>query len=69
MGQQGQYQRAAQTAATGMERALFTCEPVLRSIWPDLSEYTRFDLFDLHRADIALAYRFAIGAAKIITAD
>jgi hypothetical protein len=54
----------AEIAAKGMERALFDCKPVLRSVWPDLSDQVRFDLFNLHRPDLASAYRIAIEALE-----
>jgi hypothetical protein len=54
----------AEIAVKSMERALFDCKPVLRSVWPDLSDQVRFDLFNLHRPDLASAYRVAIGTLE-----
>ncbi len=48
-------------AARGMEHALFDCKPVLKSIWPKLSQNIRFDLFELHVPDLARSYRVAAG--------
>jgi hypothetical protein len=53
----------AERAARRMERALFDCKPVLRSVWPVLSEQVRSELFDLHRPDLTPAYRIAVKAA------
>jgi hypothetical protein len=59
----------AAKAARGMERALFYSDPALRGIWSNLSETARMDLFDIHRPDLARAYRVAIGAAEIMRTD
>jgi hypothetical protein len=54
----------AEIAAKSLERALFDCKPVLRSVWPDLSDQVRFDLFNIHRPDLTSAYRVAVRALE-----
>jgi hypothetical protein len=56
----------AERSARSMERALFDSKPVLRSVWPVLSEQVRFDSFALHRPDLTRAYRVAIEASRIM---
>jgi hypothetical protein len=51
-------------AAWGMEHTLFECKPVLRSVWPELSQNIRFDLFELHVPDLAHSYRVAAGLKR-----
>jgi hypothetical protein len=46
-----------------LEGTLFECKPILRSVWSELSEQVRFDLFELHVPDLAHSYRVAIKAA------
>jgi hypothetical protein len=45
-----------------LEAALFECKPILRSVWRELSEQVRFELFELHVPDLAHSYRVAIKA-------
>ena len=56
----------AERSARRMERALFDSKPVLRRVWPLLSEQVRFDLFALHKPDLTRAYRVAIEASRIM---
>jgi hypothetical protein len=59
------YQRHdLEKAARGMERAVFDSDPKIQELWPDLSQKARLELFDIHRPDLAPAYRVAIGAYK-----
>jgi hypothetical protein len=51
-------------AARGIERALFYSDPAIQELWPNLSQSARLDLFDIHRPDLAPAYRVAIGVYK-----
>jgi hypothetical protein len=51
-------------AAPGIERALFSSDPTIQAFWPNLSQSARLELFDIHRPDLALGYRVAIGAHK-----